>query len=106
MLQKQEVGICNRHRRSASRYSAYSRQPHAAKRSAAYSLRRSAAAAGRRSSKTHGGRKLGWIVTACWCPKGITILSEEKRAFDEIDQRSEEQTSELKSLMRISYAVF
>src|SRR3546814_3059201 len=36
----------------------------------------------------------------------ISSNSDVDRAFEELDRRSEEHTSELQSLMRISYAVF
>src|SRR3546814_7449590 len=51
----------------------------------------------------------GAFFQACATPEGLTNLPglvNNLLLFDELCERSEEHTSELQSLMRISYAVF
>src|SRR3546814_1667298 len=48
----------------------------------------------------------GWIVTIVLCPATLVIGNEAIGIYDGGAVRSEEHTSELQSLMRISYAVF
>src|SRR3546814_10895222 len=50
-------------------------------------------------------RKVRPLLTLAYCP-AISILSPPRRARSTGPLRSEEHTSELQSLMRISYAVF
>src|SRR3546814_2711320 len=58
-------------------------------------------------------RQLGYLTKDRWCPRGgmgpsskDEILAQLLRLHDRLSFRSEEHTSELHSLMRISYAFF
>src|SRR3546814_5243569 len=59
------------------------------------------------SSGKHAMRDIGhYILGACGFQCGGSVTKRARRIDDVIDERSEEHTSELQSLMRISYAVF